>query len=275
MLKTFMRICLGHKFISTATICVAFLLVFGKAGWSNEAPSRVLVLTAASASTVVQQIATDFTAATGIDVRLSIASSGTLARQVSQDAPAGIYISASEHWIERLKAQDKLEPGFVRPLMRNRLVVVAPSNSSLTGLLDLTKSVVLLTAIGNGRLAIGDPQHVPAGRYAREALINMGLWPAVRDRLAPQANVRAVLAMVERGETPLGLTYATDAALTQNVKIAAILPPEAHTPIQYFAAIISGQKDAQTDAFFSALFTPEAKMILRDGGFGVSENDLL
>lgn len=237
--------------------------------WADARPSRVLVLSASSASTVVQDIARDFSNRSGTDVRLSIASSGTLARQISRDAPADIYISASEQWIETLRAQNKLKPDFVRPLMRNRLVLIAPSASSITTLLDLSKSVAVLAALGDGRLAIGDPGHVPAGRYAKEAFTNIGLWPAVRDRLAPQINVRAVLAMVERGETPLGVTYATDVALSPNVKIAAIVPPESHTPIQYVAAIVSGRDNSETRAFFEALFSPMAKKIISQSGFGV------
>lgn len=238
---------------------------------ARDGQSRVIVLSAASASTVVQNIANAFSSETGIDIRLSIASSGTLARQIDQGAPADIYISASSSWIDALKASGRLDPEYIRPLMRNRLVVVTPASSPLNSLLNLSQPIAIKAALGGGRLAMGDPQHVPAGAYAMEALTNLGLWPVVRDKLALQANVRAVLAMVERGETPLGVIYATDAALTPNVKIAAIVPPKEHSPIQYTAAIVAGHSQPETRAFFAALFDPTAQQIIGEHGFGVFE----
>lgn len=239
----------------------------------TDGQSRIIVLSAASASTAVQSIANAFSSETGIDVRLSIASSGTLARQISQGAPADIYISASGQWIETLQTTQKLQSKLIRPLMRNRLVVVTPASSSLSSLLNLSQPVAIKAALGDGRLAMGDPQHVPAGAYAQEAFINLGLWPAVRDRLALQVNVRAVLAMVERGETPLGVIYATDASLAESIKIASIVPPSAHTPIQYFAAVVAGRERPTTKAFFEFLFSPTAHEIIAAQGFGVFEAD--
>lgn len=269
-----------RHFIRCITIGFALILPMSHGGLVSQAGAserdgrpRVIVLSAASASTAVQSIANAFFSETGIDVRLSVASSGTLARQIIQGAPADIYVSASGQWIETLQTTDKLESELIRPLMRNRLVMVSPASSSLNSLLDLSQPVAVKAALGEGRIAMGDPRHVPAGAYAQEALTNLGLWPAVRDRLALQINVRAVLAMVERGETPLGIIYATDAALTQDVKIAAIVPPKAHTPIQYFAAVVAGHKRPETTDFFEFLFSPAAQAIMTRHGFGVFEAD--
>lgn len=254
----------------------ALVLVLGLGNGATataDVKKGILVLSAASSSGVVQDIARNFTAQSGIDVHLSVASSGTLARQISRGAPADIYVSASEQWANVLAAENRLSPIYVRPLMRNRLVVVSPTGSSLNTLLDLSKPVAVLAALGDRRFAMGDPLHVPAGRYAQTAFERLGLWAAVRDRLALQVNVRAVLAMVERGETPLGVIYATDAALSSKVKIAAIVPAEAHPTIQYVAAILSDRDRPDTRAFFEALFSPSARAIIAQSGFALSDGD--
>lgn len=252
-------------------LCLTIIFNFwvAQAAQAND-QARILVLSAASASTVVRDIAEDFSRRTGINIRLSIASSGTLARQITQGAPADIYVSASEQWVKSLSASGDLSRNHIRPLMRNRLVIVAPAQSSLSTLLDLTKPVAVLAALDGGRLAMGDPSHVPAGQYGELALLTLGLWPAVRDRMAYQVNVRAVLAMVERGETPLGVVYATDAALSDKVKIAAVVPAEAHPPIQYVAAILTNRVRPETVSFLEDLTGPAAQDLIQANGFATS-----
>ena len=144
---------------------------------------------------------------------------------------------------------------------------------STSGLLDLTKPIVFLNQLNDGRLAIGDPLHVPAGQYAQQALENLGLWPAVRDRLARQINVRAVLAFVERGESPLGIIYATDAALSNAAKIRAIIPSEVHDPIVYSAAVVAGRNRPDVRQFFNALGNSDANGVFEQYGFGVVRSD--
>ncbi len=209
------------------------------------------------------------TSQTGFDIRVSAASSGTLARQVSRGAPADLYISASPKWIERLTAEGRLSPVDTKVIARNRLVFVRPLPNDRR-LIDLQKPLEVLGTLGDGRLAIGDPAHVPAGTYAQAALENLGLWAAVRDRLAPQANVRAVLAMVERRETALGIVYATDAALSTRVGIAAIVPPEAQPPITYTAAIIAGRRSPGAVALLEALTSEVGRTVLERHGFAVA-----
>ncbi|MEQ9111313.1 MAG: molybdate ABC transporter substrate-binding protein [Rhodospirillaceae bacterium] len=230
---------------------------------------RIIVLAAASTTTALNDIAEQYQSETGISVRVSISSSGTLARQIMQGAPADIYIAAAQDWIRTLTAAGYIEPDYTRILARNRLVIVSPKTENATRLLNTSKPVEVLRRLDGGRLAIGDPAHVPAGRYAQQALENLGLWAAVRDRLARQVNVRAVLAMVERGETPLGIVYATDAALSQKVRLAAIIPPESHTPIIYTAAVISGRALPPVLDFYNYLSTAAAQSILESHGFAV------
>ncbi|NKB45108.1 MAG: molybdate ABC transporter substrate-binding protein [Alphaproteobacteria bacterium] len=254
---------------------IAFLVLAIGSGLSAGAAqaidqARILVLSAASVAPPVQDLAAQFSSQTGADIRVSLGSSGTLARQISQGAPADIYISASSQWIDVLRTNGRLNPALTRPLARNRLVLVGPITSPHTGLIDVSKPLVVLRRLNGGRLAIGDPSHVPAGRYAKEAVEALGLWPAVRDRLAPQSNVRAVLAMVERGETPLGITYATDAALSDRVRLAAIIPPEAHSPIHYTAAVLANRDTLDVVAFFDSLASSDGQAVFEHYGFGVT-----
>lgn len=240
---------------------------------SSTAAERILVLSAASAAPAVAEIAGVFSRRTGIDVRVSSGSSGTLARQITRGAPADIYISASSSWIETLTNENRLDEKLTRPLLRNRLVIIGRIGDSTSGLLDLTKPIVFLNQLNDGRLAIGDPLHVPAGQYAQQALENLGLWPAVRDRLARQINVRAVLAFVERGESPLGIIYATDAALSNAAKIRAIIPSEVHDPIVYSAAVVAGRNRPDVRQFFNALGNSDANGVFEQYGFGVVRSD--
>lgn len=230
----------------------------------------IIVLSAASAAPAVQDLATQFSDRTGLDIRVSVASSGTLARQIRQGAPADLYISASTTWIEQLLTDGFLDKGQTLQVARNRLVFVSPSDSMDTSLINLAKSVDLASRLNGGRLAIGDPAHVPAGTYAKEALQTLGLWPAVRDRLARQANVRAVLAMVERGETQLGIIYATDAALSDGVRLAAIVPASAHAPIVYSAAVLSGSANPNATMFYRELTSSDGLDVFERYGFGVT-----
>jgi molybdate transport system substrate-binding protein len=231
---------------------------------------RIIVLSAASAAPAVQDLAARFKDRTGTDIRVSIASSGTLARQIRMGAPADLYISASTRWIDQLIADGFLDRARTLPLARNRLVFIRPSETSNTPLINLSKPFDVANQLNGGRLAIGDPAHVPAGTYAQNALQNLGLWPAVRGQLARQSNVRGVLAMVERGETPLGIVYATDAALSNGVRLAAIIPASAHNPIVYSAAVLSVSTNPQATIFFHELTSSNGLDVFEHYGFAVT-----
>ena len=233
---------------------------------------NILVLSAASLGPAVTEIAKDFSRRTGIVTRVSTGSSGTLARQIIQGAPADIYIGAATQWIDRLARERHLNSRLTRQLLRNRLVVVSPAGDPNNSLLDLTKPIAVLNRLGGGRLAIGDPSHVPAGQYAKQAIEALGLWPTVRDHLARQVNVRAVLALVERGEAPLGVVYATDLALSTSAQIAAIVPANLHDPILYTAAVVAGRNRPEVIEFFNTLKEPTSEIIYTEYGFGIVNN---
>lgn len=171
-------------------------------------------------------------------VKLSFASSSVLAKQIAHGAPAHIYLSANEQWMSYLASRDLLEPGTRRTFAGNRLVAIVPADSTLPATADLGAGLARLGA--GDRIAMGDPDHVPAGIYARAALEHLGLWDEVRGRAARSATVRAALALVETGAAPLGIVYRTDAAVSRRVRVVEVLPADSHPPVVYEAAIVRG-----------------------------------
>ena len=225
-------------------------IVAGTGAMAVSGPLRaddVTVFAAASLTDAVADVAAAFEAETGHRVIVSSAGSSTLARQIEQGAPADIYISANQAWMDHLDDLGLLVPGSRTDLLANRLVLVAPAATAPPPAPG--PEFDLAAALGDGRLAIGDPDHVPAGIYARQALEATGAWPAVAERLAPMSDVRQALALVARGEVPLGVVYATDAASVDDVVIVATFPAETHDPIVYPAALIAGQADGAAEAF--------------------------
>ena len=195
----------------------------------------LLVFAAASLKNALDDAVASYPAA---KVTVSYAASGPLARQIEAGAPAGLFISADEEWMDELAAKELIELGSRIDLLGNALVLVAPKASATHFAFGKDKD--LASALGDGRLAIGDPQSVPAGKYAQEALTALGLWAAVEPHLARAESVRAALALVDRGETPLGIVYRTDAAADAGVRIVDHFPESSHKPITYPAALVKG-----------------------------------
>ena len=149
----------------------------------------------------------------------------------------------------------------------NQLVLIAPTGSTAHGFDPLTATGITAALGPKGRLAMGDPAHVPAGIYARQALEKLGLWQTVEPHLAPSSNVRAALALVARGEAPLGIVYATDARLSEQVQVLATLPAASHAPIRYPFAIIRDNDSPAARAFLAFLTSAEGLAIFRRFGF--------
>ena len=225
------------------------------------------VFAAASLTEAMTEAGREFEHSQGIAVRFSFASSSTLARQVEAGAPAELVALANEAWADYLADRGAILPETRTSAVGNRLVLIAPAGNSASLSTPPTAGEIT-TALGPaGRLALGDPAHVPAGIYARQALENLGLWNAVAPRLAPTDNVRAALALVARGETPLGIVYATDARLTQDVQTLALLPANAHTPITYPFAITRDGDTPEARAFLAFLTSDEGLAIFQRFGF--------
>lgn len=206
-----------------------------------QAASRppLTVFAAASLTDALQAVGRAWTARTGQSVRFSFESSGTAARQIAAGARADLFVSADTQWMDDLGKRDLIVPGGRRDLLAGRLALIAPAGSRVS--LRIRPGFALAQALGaDGRLAVGDPRSVPAGRYAQAALTKLGVWSSVAGRLAPAQDVRAALSYVARGAAPLGLVYETDAYADPGVRIVGLFPAASHPPIVYPAAVMRG-----------------------------------
>jgi molybdate transport system substrate-binding protein len=190
-----------------------------------------------------------------------------LARQIDASSGADIFISADTESMDYLESRGRIRNGSRSDLLTNTLVLVAPRDSTIR--LSIAAGFPLAAALGGGRLAVANPETVPAGRYAREALTHLRVWDGVAARLAQGDDVRQTLAFVARGEAPLGIVYATDAKAEPRVRQVAAFPPEAHQPILYPLALT---REAQREAedFVSYLNGPQARAIFLAAGFGLA-----
>lgn len=196
---------------------------------------------------------------------LSFAATSALARQIESGAEGDLFVSADEAWMDQLEAGGHLAPGTRKVLAGNRLALIAPAGAKAD--IAIAPGVSLAPLLGSSRLAMAEPDAVPAGRYAREALVTLGMWDAVSDRLAIGENVRVALALVSRGEAPLAIVYATDARAHDGVRIVGLFPENSHTPIAYPLARLASASHKDTDGFARFLLSPEGQAILRDYGF--------
>lgn len=216
------------------------------------------VFAAASLTNAMQDIGGLWTAAGHGQVVFSFAASSTLAQQIEHGAPANVFLSADEKWMDDLAARDALASGTRHDLLGNSLVLVEPRTTLKP--LVLAPGVPLAALLGPaGRLAVGDPAHVPAGIYARQALEKLGLWNSVRDRLAPADSVRSALRLVELGEAPAGIVYATDAAISAKLGIAGVFPAASHDPIRYPVAVLHAGDTPAARAFVAFLTSQPAR----------------
>ena len=222
--------------IACATIGVARAaesesLRLAQAGGPANAKS-IVVFAAASLTDVLGEIDKAYTAKTGVEVKASFAASSALARQIENGAKAEVFFSADEEWMDYLAQRNLLQPKSRHDVVGNRLVMIAPVDS--TAKVNIKKGFSVSKELGDaGRLATGDPDSVPVGKYAQVALTNLGAWDAIAPKLVRAENVRSALAYVARGEAPLGIVYATDAQAEKRVKIVGAFPADSHPPIRY------------------------------------------
>ncbi len=222
------------------------------------------MLAAASLQEALNEAADAWAAQGHARPTLSFAASSALARQVQSGAPADILISADQAWMDQVEKGGHIQRGSRRNLLRNSLVLIAPAGGS--GVLAATQESIL-AAVGNGRIAIADPDSVPAGRYSKAALTKLGLWGPMEKRLARADSVRAALALVERGEAPLGVVYATDARAEKDVRVLASFPPGTHPSIIYPIALLKGSAREEARGFHAFLLSPQAQAIFARYGF--------
>ena len=232
------------------------------------AAERVLTVFAASSLTdALGEVGETYTRRSGVRVRFSFAGSSVLARQIESGGPADAFISADREWMDYLARRDLIQPATRADIASNVLVLVSPADSRLA--LKIAPGFALAQALGaNGRLSIGDPQTVPAGRYARAALTSLGVWSSVSSRIIAADNVRTALNFVALGEAPLGIVYATDMRGNDKVRIVDTFPAGLHEPITYPAAATK-RGGAQVQEFLRYLRGAEARAILLRHGFQI------
>ena len=226
---------------------------------SSEPGQGPVVLAASSLQGALEEAAGAWTAHGHPAPVLSFAASSALARQVEQGAPADLFVSADEEWMDTLAGENLLRAGTRTDLLSNRLVLVTRKDGGVRRLADL----------GSGKLALADPAAVPAGKYAKAALESLGQWQAVEANVVPAENVRAALALVERGEAALGIVYATDALASGKVEVLETLPESSHPPIRYPAAVLAGSRNGDAAAFLAFLSSDGARRIFAQHGFGI------
>ncbi len=254
-------------------LLVACTLAFAPALSPTLARAQeVTVMAAASLTDAMRELGAAWVARGHPAPRFVFAASSALARQVEQGVPAGIFASADEPWADYLEQRGLLVPGTRRSPLGNQLVLIAPADQpgdvALAPGTDLGAD--LLARLGPaGRIATGDPASVPVGKYAQAALTSLGVWGQVAPRIARAENVRAALLLVERGEAPLGIVYATDAAASRGVRVVGTFPEGSHPPITYPFALLKAGDTPEAQALLAFLTGPEAAPAYRRLGFAV------
>jgi molybdate transport system substrate-binding protein len=242
-------------------LCVLLLPLTARA-------QELTVFAAASLTDAMKDISAQWVKDGHPALRMSFSASSTLARQIDQGAPANVFASADEKWMDFLAEKGELAAGTRKDLLGNDLVLVVPASKPLH--VTIAPSFNLMGLLGpDGRLAVGDPVHVPVGIYAAQAMKKLGWWDSVERHLARTDDVRAGLLLVERGEAPAGIVYSTDAAASQAVMVAGTFPADSHDPISYPFAVTKSGDNADARALLAFLAGPQARAIFVQRGFKV------
>ena len=253
------------SFLVGALIFFSVSCIWAKGG--QESSPELTVFIAASTTDVISVIAASYEKDTGVVIKINPASSGTLAKQIEQGAPADVYISASAKWMKYIKelGVSEMESSFIM----NRLVLIAPEDTALNEM-EISENLNL-PELFKGHFSMGDPAHVPAGKYAKEALEYYGWYETLGPQILPAADVRAALSVVELDEADLGVVYETDALKSGHVKVVSHFPEESHTPIEYFCSVLK-ESAPEAEAFYNYLLnSTEAKELYTKYGFSLPE----
>lgn len=226
---------------------------------------KVVVVAAASLKEAMDDQARRFAATTGDKVVVSYGASNSLARQIEAGAPADIVVSADLDWMDYLEQRHLIAPGSRFDLLRNTLVLIAPAASTST--LSIGPGFGLASALGAGKLAMANPDSVPAGKYGKAALEKLGVWSSVEKQVVGAENVRAALALVSRGEASFGIVYQTDALADRGVRVIDAFPPESYPPIVYPAGRLASSKSSAAKSLLDYLRSPPAAAVWEQYGF--------
>ena len=241
-------------------------LLAGLLPLAASAAAPVTVFAAASLTDAMKDISAVWVQAGHVPLKLTFAASSTLARQIEQGAPAELFASADQQWMDYLAQRNLISADTRRDLLTNQLVLVVPKDQARR--VAIGPGVDLGSLLGpDGRIATGDPAHVPVGIYAQQALTKLGLWTTLAPRIAGAEDVRSALLLVERGEAPVGIVYATDAAASAGVAVAGVFPEDTHDRITYPFAVTKSGDTPEARALMAFLAGPEARAIFERRGF--------
>jgi molybdate transport system substrate-binding protein len=259
-----------HRSVGLMLLLLPVLtLLFGTQLQAAE-PTKpaLLVYAAASLTNVLEELSKTYQAETNQAVKFSFAASSALARQIEAGAKADVFFAADTEWMDYLQNHNLLNPGSRSNLVGNRLVLIAPADSTLQVTIapGFALAAALTSAQSKGRLSIGDPDSVPAGKYARSALTTLGVWDSVSNKLVLADSVRTALAFVDRGEAPLGIVYETDALIDKKVRIVDVFPATTHAAIVYPIALTLTAHDS-ANQFIAFLRTPSSQAVFKKYGF--------
>jgi len=251
----------GRFFGTVATVLALGLAA--PAAWAAD----VTVFAAASLKNALDDVNAAWKAEAGKEATISYAASSALAKQIEEAAPADVFISADVPWMTYLSERDLVKKDTVVELLGNRLVLIAPADSDAS--IEIAPGFDIAGLLGDGHIAMGQVDSVPAGRYGKEALTSLGVWDQVDGRVAQAENVRAALALVATGEAPLGIVYQTDANAEKAVRIVGKFPEDSHAPIVYPAAVTAEATSPDAGAFMAFLRTEAAAALFEKQGFTV------
>ncbi|MGB0866916.1 MAG: molybdate ABC transporter substrate-binding protein [Granulosicoccaceae bacterium] len=257
--------------VRPSLLALLFLLSLSlnKTVWSTDiVPIRVFA--AASLASVLEPIAQDFKAIHSQELLISYGASSTLARQIAYGAPADVFISANPRWMQTLVDAGLVQTEGVQILLHNRLLLVAPPESAFTPTNSLPSAAELEQLLGDKRLAVGDPQHVPVGLYAESALRVAGLWQQVQNKLAPTEDARSTLALLQRNEVPLGIVYRSDLVAVPKLRVISELPLPPGDLINYPIAAIGQNPTEGVQSLLNYLRSPTAKHLFEQQGFDLA-----
>jgi molybdate transport system substrate-binding protein len=232
---------------------------------ARAAAARIMVFAAASLKNALDAANAEFTSQTGTSVSASYAASSTLMKQIENGAPAEVFVSADEDWMNYGAERGLIRKDSRVDLLGNELVLIAPAESPI-GTVTIAANFDLAALVGNGRIVTADVRSVPAGKYAKAALEKLGLWQSVAPKLAMAENVRAALTLVARGEAVLGIVYVTDAKVEPRVKVIGTFPDDSHPPIVYPAALTLAAQ-AEGERYLEFLRSALARGIFESYGF--------
>jgi len=249
------------KWLSLAALLATFLVLAS----ASRAADQTIVFAAASLTDALNQVAANYATGGKAAPKISYAASSALARQIDNGAPASLFISADEQWMDYLADRNLVVAGTRQSFLSNRLVLVASAKRPFQT--EITFGFPLAQVLGSDKLAMADPDSVPVGRYGKAALTNLGVWRDVQGNVVRAENVRAALTFVERDEARAGIVYATDAMISKNVVVAGTFPELSHPPISYPVALVAGHDTAEARAFYAYLLSARAKDVYRKFGF--------